>query len=37
MELEAASARIHVTADRLPGLLLALLALLPDGRCGAPG
>jgi hypothetical protein len=21
----------------LPGLLLALLALLPSGRCGAPG
>jgi hypothetical protein len=37
MELDAAPASIPVTADRLPGLLLALLALLPEGRCGAPG
>ena len=37
MEFEAANASYLPTAARLPGQLLALLALLPPGRCGAPG
>ena len=37
MEFEAASAHTLSTAARLPGHLLALLVLLPSGRCGAPG
>jgi hypothetical protein len=37
MEFEAAIAESLSTAARLPGQLLALLVLLPPGRCGAPG
>lgn len=37
MEFEAANASSLPTAARLPGQLLALLALLSPGRCGAPG
>ena len=37
MEFEASTATRLATADRLPGLLLGLLVLLPLGRCGAPG
>jgi hypothetical protein len=37
MDFEASTADTLATADRLPGLLLELLVLLPIGRCGAPG
>jgi hypothetical protein len=38
MKLEAEFADPNPTATRLAGLLLLpLLALLPNGRCGAPG
>ena len=37
MEFQAAHATTLSTAARLPGLRLALLVLLPLGRCGAPG
>jgi hypothetical protein len=36
MEFEAPNANSLPTAARLPGQLLALLALLCAGRCGAP-
>jgi hypothetical protein len=37
MVFQAADATTLPTAARLPGQLLALLVLLPSGRCGAPG
>ena len=37
MEFEAPTASHASPAVPLPGLLLALLALLPLRRCGAPG
>jgi len=37
MEFEAPTAAHASPAVPLPGLLLALLALLPLWRCGAPG
>jgi hypothetical protein len=37
MEFAAANASPLPAAARLPGQLLALLALLPLWRCGAPG
>jgi hypothetical protein len=37
MEFEASTSANASPAVPLPGLLLALLALLPLGRCGAPG